>query len=93
MDALLARARALLRVEGPSRASEVTRTLDEVAKMIDETEAHCRAPLVREVFAELAHARGDCAGREHHLREAHRLYAEMGATGQAERLAREMGGY
>jgi hypothetical protein len=46
---------------------------------------------VREAFAELAHARGDPAVRERHLREAHRLHVEMGAAGQAERLAPEIG--
>ncbi len=30
------------------------------------------------------------AARDHHLREAHRLYTEMGARGHAERLAREL---
>ncbi len=42
--------------------------------------------------SERAHARGDAASRERHLREAHRLYTEMGATGHAERLARELEG-
>jgi hypothetical protein len=40
---------------------------------------------------ELAHLIGDDASRERELREAHRLYTEMGATGHAERLARELG--
>ncbi len=44
-----------------------------------------------ELRAELAHARGDAAGRERHLREAHRLYTEMGAAGHAERMAKELG--
>ena len=33
---------------------------------------------------------GDDATQERELREAHRLYTEMGATGHAERLAREL---
>jgi hypothetical protein len=40
--------------------------------------------------AGLARLLGDDAGRERHLREAHRLYTEMGATGHAERLTREL---
>jgi tetratricopeptide (TPR) repeat protein len=39
--------------------------------------------------AELARRRGDAEGREHELREAHRLFVEMGATGRAERLGGE----
>jgi len=40
-----------------------------------------------EISAELAHLRGDEATRERELREAHRLFVEMGATGHAERIA------
>ena len=39
---------------------------------------------------ELARLRGDEAARERALRNAHRLYTEMGATGHAERLAKEL---
>jgi len=35
--------------------------------------------------------RGGTAACERELREAHRLYTEMGATGHAERLAEELG--
>ncbi len=38
--------------------------------------------------AKLAALLGDDAGREHELREAHRLYTEMGAVGHAERVGR-----
>ncbi len=41
--------------------------------------------------AELARLRGDESERLHRLREAHRLFTEMGATGHAKRLARELG--
>jgi hypothetical protein len=33
---------------------------------------------------------GKDSARERELREAHRLYTEMGATGHAQRLAREL---
>ncbi len=42
-----------------------------------------------EELAELEHLRGDDAARTRELREALRLYTEMGATGHAERVARE----
>jgi tetratricopeptide (TPR) repeat protein len=87
MDALLTRARALLGLEGASSAAQVGRTLAEVSALIDETEARCREPIVHEVSAELALLRGDVATGERKLREAHRLFAQMGATGHAERIA------
>jgi tetratricopeptide (TPR) repeat protein len=90
MDALLTRARALLGSEGVRCASEVERALAEVSAMIDETEARCRGPIVHEISAELARLRGDAATRECELREAHRLFVEMGATGHAQRLAKEL---
>ena len=46
---------------------------------------------IHEVSAELAALPGDAADRERELREAHRLYTEMGATGHAERLLGELG--
>jgi ATP/maltotriose-dependent transcriptional regulator MalT len=87
MDALLTRARALLGSEGASRAAEVERTLAQASALIEETEARCREPVVHEISAELAHLRGDEAARDRELREAHRLFVEMGATGHAERIA------
>ncbi len=40
--------------------------------------------------AKLTALLGDDAGRERELREAQRLYTEMGATGHAERVGREL---
>ena len=90
MDALLTRARALLGSEDASYAAEVERTLADASALIDETEARCRAPVVHEVAAQLARLLGDDATCERDLREAHRLFTEMGATGHAERLAKEI---
>jgi ATP/maltotriose-dependent transcriptional regulator MalT len=87
MDALLTRARALLGSEGASCAAEVERTLAEVSATIEKTEARCREPVVHEVSAEVARLRGDEATRQRELREAHRLFAKMGATGHAQRIA------
>ncbi len=70
-----------------SSAAEVERTLAEASALIDETEARCREPIVHEISAELARLRGDEATRECELREAHRLFVAMGATGHAERIA------
>jgi hypothetical protein len=48
-------------------------------------------PPLLEVRAALAERRGNPQEARRTLREAHRLYAEMGATGHANRLARELG--
>ena len=87
MDALLTRARALLGSEGASCAAEVERTLSDASALLDETEARCREPIVHEISADLARLRGDEATRDRELREAHRLFLEMGAAGHAERIA------
>jgi hypothetical protein len=86
MDALLTRARALLGSEDTNCAAEVEHTLVEASALIDETEARCRAPVVHEVTAELSRVLGDEATRQRALREAHRLFTEMGAAGNAERI-------
>jgi len=41
--------------------------------------------------AELARLTRDEVSREHALREAHRLFVEIGATARAEQVAREIG--
>jgi hypothetical protein len=43
-------------------------------------------------WLELARVCGDGAAREHHLRDAQRLYASIGAAGHARRLAALLGG-
>jgi hypothetical protein len=91
MDALVTRARAILCVEGPAGAAEARRTLAEASELIDETGAHCRSPVVHEASAEIARLLGDGATRARELREARRLFLEMGASEHAARLAREIG--
>ncbi len=92
-DAQLVLARVLLR-EGasePEAARQIGAALERAAELIDQTGGESRRPRLEELRAELAHARGDAATRERYLREAHRLYTEMGATGHAERMAKELG--
>jgi tetratricopeptide (TPR) repeat protein len=91
MDALLTRARALVRSEGASRAAEAQRTLAEVETLIEETGAHCRDPMLHEILAEIAGRLGDAVTRDRELRQAHRRSVETGARQHAERLAREIG--
>ncbi len=58
--------------------------------MVRSTQARVYEPHVYELRAELAHLQGDADTHERELRKAHRLYTEMGATGHAERVAREL---
>jgi hypothetical protein len=46
--------------------------------------------MVHVELAELARQSGDADGHDRELREAHRLFTEIGATGHADRLAAEL---
>lgn len=83
-------ARIVARARGASARAEVEQLLEESAAYIEETGTRAWAPLLHEARAELERACGDAAAAESALREALRLYAEMGASGHAERLAREL---
>jgi class 3 adenylate cyclase len=84
-------ARIVARARGATARAEVEQLLEESVSYIEETGARAWVPLLHEARAELERACGDAAAAERELREAQRLYAEMGATGHAERLARELG--
>jgi adenylate cyclase len=84
-------ARVVARARGATARAEVERLLEESVAYIEETGARALVPMQHEARAELERACGDAAAAERELREAQRLYAEMGATGHAERLARELG--
>ena len=60
-------------------------------ELIDETGAQLFQPELHECRAHLARLRGDALAAQREVEEARRLYADMGATAQAERLARELG--
>jgi class 3 adenylate cyclase/tetratricopeptide (TPR) repeat protein len=84
-------AEVLLSVEGRAAAERVERELDTALALVEETGREAGRPTLCEQRAQLAAVRGDDTTRERELREAHRLYTEMGASGHAERLARELG--
>ncbi|MCZ6823885.1 MAG: hypothetical protein O7F10_13115, partial [Deltaproteobacteria bacterium] len=86
---LLALARVELSTGAADRAREL---LVEALRCADEAHAGARVPFIKYECAEAARALGDDTARARELREAHRLFIEMGATGHAERLARELGG-
>ncbi len=91
-DAQLALAEILLATEGARARDAVETALARVSEIIGETELRSREPRIHERRAALARLLGEDAAHERELREAHRLFSEMGATGHAERLARELGG-
>ena len=88
--AQLVEARILLGAGERDAAAQVARALDQAAAGFDELEWRAVAPEVLLARAELAALLGEDAERTRHLREAHRLYSDIGATGHAERLAREL---
>jgi hypothetical protein len=89
-EAKLVRARVLLWFDPSNARSEIASALAAGAALVEETNARSFEPLICEERARLAHVTGDSAAFERELREAHRLYTEMGATGHAQRLAEEL---
>ncbi|MEA2471354.1 MAG: hypothetical protein QOE38_2353, partial [Thermoleophilaceae bacterium] len=90
MLAALALARALLGLPGPPRRDEVEAALARVLELARATGARGSEPVVHVELAELARRSGDPDGRERELREAHRLFSAIGATGHAGRLELEL---
>ena len=88
--ASLALARVLLGSAGPAARAEIEAALARALELARDTGAKAFEPLVHVELAELARQSGDQEGRERELREAHRLFTEIGATGHAERLAAEL---
>jgi class 3 adenylate cyclase/tetratricopeptide (TPR) repeat protein len=86
----LARARVLLAL-GPEHAERVEADLRDAMELVETTGARAYTPQVHVERARLAGIRGDDATRRRELAEAHRLFTEIGATGWAERVARELG--
>jgi len=85
-------ARVLRATEGVAAHGEIESLLDAAEAIVKETGVVAFAPFVLEERAALARGVGDEAGWERSLRDAQRLFAEMGARPRAERLAREIGG-
>jgi tetratricopeptide (TPR) repeat protein len=88
--AQLTLARALATTRGAGGAGEIDRALRRLAELVDETGARSYAPFLHVERAELARLRGDDSARRAELEEARSLFAEMGATPHADRLAGEL---
>ena len=81
-------ARALMRRDGTAARDAAEAALASAAELIERTGAKTLAPALCEWRAELAGVLGDDATRVQLLREAHRLYEQIGAPLQAERIGR-----
>jgi class 3 adenylate cyclase/tetratricopeptide (TPR) repeat protein len=84
-------AQILLRTEGPAAREAIDVELARADAIIEETGARAYAPFVLVERAALARSLGDEAGHDRQLREAQRLWLDMGATARAEQVAREIG--
>jgi class 3 adenylate cyclase/tetratricopeptide (TPR) repeat protein len=82
--------RALRCSEGAAAATVIRSALARARELVQQTEARVYEPMILEEEARLQQLEGDEVAFEARLREAHRLYAEMGATGHAERVAIEL---
>jgi tetratricopeptide (TPR) repeat protein len=86
----VALARALLRSEGLAAREDIESALDQARELARRTDMRSVQPMIDVELAELAHQCGDEEERQQALREAQRLFTEMGATGHAERVAGEL---
>ena len=89
--ALFALAASLQTLRGAAAHAEVESILDEAAALVRNTGARAREPLIRLARAELARVIGDDVSRRSELREAHRLFLEIGAPIRAAEVAKELG--
>jgi class 3 adenylate cyclase/tetratricopeptide (TPR) repeat protein len=89
----LALAHTQLRRADPEALARVEHALVRSQELIDETGARVWQPDVHECRAQFARLRDDAQSGQRELDAARRLYAEMGASAQVERLEKEMDGY
>ena len=87
---LTAQARARIAAVGGEAKEAVEDLLSRASSLAQQGGAVHPLPKVHKARSEMASALGDEAKRRAELSEARRLYTEMGATGHAERVAREL---
>ncbi len=76
--AQLAYGSVLVRARGLEAAAAIDAALARAMALIEKTGARCFEPFVRRERAELARLRGDAAAGDRELREADRLFSQMG---------------
>jgi hypothetical protein len=90
IQAHLERARVLRELDGSNGIEAASHSLGAAERLIEEIGAESFRPQLHEEHGRIADLYGDIAVRDRELAEAHRLYVAMGATGHAERLAKEI---
>jgi hypothetical protein len=91
-SALLTRMRALRETQGIQATSEIEAALAEAGAWLEMSGAKSYEPFLWVERAELARLNGDDTARRRELREAHRLFLEIGAPIRAEQVAKELAG-
>ena len=89
--AQLALAAALLTTDCVVPRAEIESALERAEHLVASIEGSALSPRILELRGRLAAAVGDAPSSDRTLREALDLYRAIGATGHAERLARELG--
>jgi len=90
-DAQLALAGALLATDGFVPRAEIESALERAELLVESIEGRALSPRILELRGRLAATLGDAPASERALRQALELYRAIGATGHAERLAKELG--
>jgi hypothetical protein len=90
-SAQLVRIRAHRELHGVQATREIEAALAEADAWLEMSGAKSYEPFLHVECAELARLTGDEAARERELREAHRLFTEIGAPIRAEEVAKELG--
>lgn len=90
--AQLALATALLATDGAVPRAEIESALERAEHLVASIEGRALSPRILELRGRLAAAVGDMRSSDRTLRESLDLYRAIGATGHAERLARQLDG-
>jgi tetratricopeptide (TPR) repeat protein len=90
-SAQLTRIRALREIHGVQATKEIEAALAEAEAWLEMSGAKSYEPFLHVERAELALLTGDEATRQRELREAHRLFTEIGAPIRAAEVAKELG--
>jgi hypothetical protein len=85
-------AKVLLRTRGLASRSAIEAALEETSRVARQIGYKFLDPFIRLERAELARLAHDEPTRQRELREAYRLFLEMGAPIRAEQVARELAG-
>jgi hypothetical protein len=91
LSAQLTRIRALRVTEGLKATREIEAALAEATACLEMSGARSYEPFLHVERAELGRLTGDETARQRELRDAHRLFTEIGAPIRAAEVAKELG--